>query len=305
MVRRGFWRVRETSIYGPAPAFRRLRVEALEDRRLLDAGGQAIELFETSPALFVENRGQWADDSVRYLFQGSGANVLHTDAGPVFQLFRPVEVEAAEEEDLFGRFGPRDGPEEVATELRQFSVSFDRASLVEPVGQDRAEAVHNYYVGDEANWRSGVPTYATVAYPGLYDGIDLLTWGRRNSLKYEFHVAPGADYQEIQISYEGIDSLSLGADGSLRVGLGEGWDELIDDAPYIYQVIDSEEVEVPGRFTLVDDTTYSFEITGPYDPGRELVIDPDLAWASYLGGSSADYGADISVDAAGNALLTG
>lgn len=39
---------------------RTLGVELLEDRRLLDGavGEQAIELFNVSPALFVENQGQ-------------------------------------------------------------------------------------------------------------------------------------------------------------------------------------------------------------------------------------------------------
>src|SRR5574340_110042 len=73
-----------------ALALRRLRVEALEDRRLLSVGttDQAMELFRISPALFVENQGQWADESVRYLHQGDDASVAMTDTGPVFQLTR-------------------------------------------------------------------------------------------------------------------------------------------------------------------------------------------------------------------------
>lgn len=63
MAQRGSWRAWDTSTFGPAPAFRRLRVEPLEDRRLLNAGGHSIELFETSPALFVENQRQWDDNS--------------------------------------------------------------------------------------------------------------------------------------------------------------------------------------------------------------------------------------------------
>ena len=48
----------------------RLGVETLEDRRMLSVASPTLELFSTSPALFVENQGQWADESVRFLHQG-------------------------------------------------------------------------------------------------------------------------------------------------------------------------------------------------------------------------------------------
>ena len=48
---------------------------------VVETAEQAVELLDISPALFVENRGQW-DDSIRYAFSGNGANVLHTDTGP-------------------------------------------------------------------------------------------------------------------------------------------------------------------------------------------------------------------------------
>jgi autotransporter-associated beta strand protein len=154
-----------------------------------------------------------------------------------------------------------------------------------------------------------VPSYAAVAYEDLYAGIDLKTWGQRDSLKYEFHVAPGADYRQIQVHYAGIEGLSLSDNGSLRVNLGEGWGELVDDVPYIYQVIDGRQVAIAGQFELIDSHSYTFTLTDAYDAALELVIDPDLAWASYLGGSGddafGDYGYGISVDAAGNALVTG
>jgi hypothetical protein len=58
----------------------------LEDRRLLSTGSPQLELFSASPALFAENRGQWADESVRLVHNGDGANVAMTDAGPVFRV---------------------------------------------------------------------------------------------------------------------------------------------------------------------------------------------------------------------------
>ena len=72
----------------PTLRTRRLRCEPLEDRRLLDVGAQAVELFSVSPALFVENQGQWAEETVRYAHFGAGANVLHTSSGPVLMTSR-------------------------------------------------------------------------------------------------------------------------------------------------------------------------------------------------------------------------
>jgi hypothetical protein len=89
----------------------------------------------------------------------------------------------------------------------------------------------NYSTGDRSNWRSNVPSFAKVEYAGLYSGIDLKTWGQRNSVKYEFHVAPGADYRQIQVHCAGIAGLSLAADGSSHVNLGGDWGSLLDNAP--------------------------------------------------------------------------
>ena len=61
---------RRTHVPGFLPA-----LETLGPRLLLDAAAheQAHELFSVSPALFVENQGQWADPSVRFVHQGSCA----------------------------------------------------------------------------------------------------------------------------------------------------------------------------------------------------------------------------------------
>ena len=173
-----------------------------------------------------------------------------------------------------------------------------------PTGADLNRAKVNYYIGKNANnWRTNVATYATVVYPGLYDGIDLYTYGRRTHLKYEFHVAPGADYNQIMMRYEGIDGLSIDANGALHIQTPLG--ELVDEAPYIYQVINGRKKEVAGRYRVMDQSSYNFQITGKVDAARELIIDPYLAWGSFLGGSSLDRAYGIAADADGNAFITG
>ena len=42
-----------------------------------------------------------------------------------------------------------------------------------------------------------------------------------------------------------------------------------------------------------------------YDKSKELIIDPILVYGSYLGGSLYDAGSGVTVDANGNAYLTG
>ena len=269
------------------------------------AGSEALQLFSTSTALFVENQGQWQDEAVRYAFDGPGVNIAFTDQGLSFLLTQQEQLAEDDSGDAFDcPGGDRLGrPDEATTRTAQFSVSFDGANTVTPIGLDAGESRFNYLVGDQANWRTGVAGYETVAYADLYDGIDLHTFGRRNSLKYEFYVAPGADYRQIEVDYDGIDGLWIDDAGALHVDTELG--ELVDDAPYIYQVIDGREVEVAGQFALVDADTYAFEITGAYDPTAELVVDPNLAWSTYLGGSSDEAVTGIAIDASGAAYVTG
>ena len=291
---------------------RLLACEKLEDRRMLSVGASgenALELFSTSTALFVENNGQWADEQIRYGFSGDGVNIAFQDDGLAFHLIQQEVIETApgtleSYETLSDRLANAD---DAVTHSTQFRVRFDGANDVTPVGLDQAETRFNYLVGDTGTHRSNVAGYTTVAYEDLYDGIDLHTFGRRSSLKYEFYVAPGADYEQISVSYQHIDGLWIDDDGSLHVQTELG--ELVDDAPYIYQLHGGQEVEVAGRFILIDNDTYAFEITGEYDPNVELIIDPDLAWSSYVGGDLSSNrrngGKGVAVDGNGDVLISG
>jgi hypothetical protein len=286
-----------------------LAVEQLEERRLLDAATpHAVELVETSPALFVENQGQWADESVRFLHSSDGASVAMTDTGPVFQVRREKAPEGGNQDKSEGNLPNNSGKlsdrTEYETESLSFSASFVGSNEIIPTGLDLTETRFNYFVGDQSHWRSDVRGYEVVTYEGIYDGIDLHTWGQRDSLKYELHVAPSVDYTQIAVQYDGIAGLALEDNGSLTVNLVDDWGQWFDDAPYIYQVIDGKEVEVAGRFKLLDNKSYSFVVTGEYDANYSLIIDPDLAWSTYLDGAHRDDEAGVATDGAGNVFVT-
>jgi len=280
--------------FGLSVRHRRLLCEALEDRRLLSATTEACNLLSSSSALFVENAGQ-IDASVDYAFYGMGSNIFLTDSGAIFQVSKNDSGTSSDNAATVNS--------DTLAQTEQFSISFVGADLVSPVGLNQSETVYNYYVGDATQWRSNLSTYEEVAYHGLYNGVDLIIAGQSDSLKYEFHVAAGADYEQIQVNYSGIEGLSVDGNGSLHIQTALG--ELVDEAPYIYQVINGETVQVEGKFVLLSDNTYAFDITGNYDANYELVIDPALGWSTFIGGGDYDQASAVAVNASGSVLVTG
>ena len=127
--------------------------------------------------------------------------------------------------------GKRRAPQH--TLLKEFGARFIGARPAVLQGEESLAQVFHFQRGKTELWRDNVPSYATVLYQGLYDGIDLRVRGHQGALKYEFIVAPGADWTQLCIQYDGIHSLKLRGDGALQVELGEGWAPLRDNAPII------------------------------------------------------------------------
>ena len=59
-----------------------------------------------------------------------------------------------------------------------------------------------------------------------------------------------------------------------------------------------------GRFVLKGRNQVSFDL-GRYDHSRELVIDPTVTYATYLGGLAEDDGLGIAFDTSGATYVTG
>ena len=161
----------------------------------------------------------------------------------------------------------------------------------------------NYLVGDDpTKWRQGLPTHGELLYGGLWLGVDMAVRGEGGKLKYEFRLQPGSSVEDVRLAYRGAEGLSVGAGGQLLVQTSLG--VLKDAAPVSYQWIGGERVPVESRYTLEGDGGYGFEV-GSYDPRYPLVIDPGLAYSTFLGGSASDPGQGIAVDESGRAYVTG
>jgi Ca2+-binding RTX toxin-like protein len=280
----------------------RLRPTSLLSLPILLAGLSAIDIGHTSvrsdryraeadvrsslaaqPLAFVENRGQ-LDDGISFYTQGSSVPVSFTTARAEFSL------------------AAKNGPSVVP---RRIAMEFPGAASVEPVGLDRTSTRVSYFKGARASWRTGIPTYSGIVYRDLWPGIDLIFSGDDGGLKYGFVVRPEADPDVIRVAYRGATTLSVTSAGRLQVETAAG--TLFEEAPSSYQVVGGRREAVPTSFVPLpraEVPSYRFRL-GAYDGTEPLTIDPEIAYAGYIGGAGTDIARDITIDAAGNAYIAG
>jgi sugar lactone lactonase YvrE len=276
-------------------------------RRMLSAAD-----FGKVALSFEANQGQ-ASEQVKFLARGQGYSLFLGKKGAVLAVSQPAGRAGAAENEAetktagAGRAASRVFPLDLA----------DANPAAAVVAEDALPGTANYFVGsDRSRWRTGVPTYSRVRYRSVYPGVDLVYYGNQNQLEYDFVVSPHGDPSVIRLQFGGAEGVRLAANGDLILrgdpsgaarGLGES--EIAFRKPVVYQMAGGRRVPVEGSFQLLAGNRVGFRL-GAYDHGRQLVIDPILAYSTFLGGAAnaqADGGgaAQIAVDAAGDAYIVG
>ena len=149
-------------------------------------------------------------------------------------------------------------------------------------GVGRLASQSHYLLGnDPAKWQTHVPNYARVRIRDAWPGIDVVYYGTRSALEFDFVIAAGADPSRIQFVAEG---------GRLR-------------DPVIYQETPVGRRLVVGRYSRRG-SRVAFQLAA-YDRRHPLVIDPVIEYATALGGGAADAGMSIAVDNRGAAYVFG
>lgn len=238
-----------------------LRQDAFHARQSLPSSPlTTTSLLARLPLAFEPNVGQ-SDAQVAFLARGRGYGLYLTSNAAVLTLTgTPKATRPAVE------------------------MQFAGANFSAPKGVESLPGHTNYFLGnDSSRWLRNVPQFGRVRYDHLYPGINLDFYGREGRLEYDFTVAAGADPQKIVLDFTGADSMQIGINGDLIL-TSEGR-ELRFQAPHVYQNSGAKEKTVEGRFVLLASNRAGFEI-GQYDHRRDLVIDPVLAFSTYLGGSA-------------------
>ena len=191
---------------------------------------------------------------------------------------------------------------------RRVRISFPAANpQAHATGAQPLPGKVNYLLGeDSAGWRVGTPTFAQVRIDQLYRGVDLVYYGNQQRLEYDFNLAPGVDAGTIAMHFDGVDRLTVSAEGDLVIGLGA--EEIRQPRPTVYQIVDGRRQPVAGGYRLQDARTVAFQ-PGDYDHRLPLTIDPTLTYSSFFGGNTDDiawavkvYTNDNSIYLAGQTL---
>ncbi len=161
----------------------------------------------------------------------------------------------------------------------------------------------NYFIGnDPSQWHANVAQYARISYRDAYPGVNMAFYGVQKQLEFDFIVAPGATPAPIRLGVSGASRITTDDSGNLILTSAAG--DVLLHKPVAYQQKDGARQPVDARFVLQAHNQVSFEL-GNYDRSRELVIDPSVSYATYLGGTAEDDGHAIAVDGSGNAYVTG
>jgi len=261
----------------------------------------AVANYGNLPLGFEANQGQ-TDPQVRFLSRGNGYSLFLTDTAATLALTKR-DASAAERGQAIGI------EKKLASSAKSGKTDVVRMELVgtshglRVAGDDKLPGTANYFIGnDPAKWRQNVPTYGKVRYSGVYPGVDLVYYGNQRQLEYDFVVAPNAEAKSIKLHFAGADKLELDSNGDLKVIAKNG--QVSFRKPVAYQEESGRRQPVEGRFTLLARNTVSFTL-GSYDRSQSVVIDPTLAYSTYLGGSTGSGATAIAADASGNTYVTG
>ncbi len=249
--------------------------------------GKTGQLPESAVIDFVENKGQWNEEA-RFRADLPYGAVFMTNEGLVYNYASREELEGLHEQQ-HGKHDEGTGfGAAPAISMHAYKVIFSGADKTAGfLPDDKRGHYLNFFLGnDPSKWAGNVKAYGKVIRKNIYSGVDLAVYAHGSSMKYDFIVAAGADPDQINLLFEGVQPV---LDNAGNVVIRTSVNEIKELAPYCYQLINGKEVPVKSRYKIAKNVL-SFIFPGGYDRNYPLIIDPTLEFATFSGGKGSGSG---------------
>jgi len=239
---------------------------------------------------FIQNKGQWPQ-TVHYKAEIPGGNFWIETNGFAYELFDSIVFNPDHKPNVL--------PEAVTTLF--FLQQLENAQLNIAEEQDELPGYFNYYLGsDSTKWSSHVKRFQNINFQDVYEGIDLRILGKSKSIKYQFELQPHANPDLISWHYH--DSLQLTLDTSGNLITHHLLGRIYESQPFAFQSINGHLIEVQCKYIL-NGNRLQFQL-GNYNSDYGLIIDPEIAFSSFIGSSANNFGFTACDDLNGN-LVSG
>jgi hypothetical protein len=250
---------------------------------------------------FTENKGQIHDQNYRnrpdVLFCGTDGKLVYhlRNNGISYQLNK---VESWKEiPDKPGKVAGQKKPDQIS--IYRLDINWVNVNTYADIIKGKElEGYSNFYLENCPNGILKVRTFENVTYKNVYQGVDLKWYQKNGHLKYDYIVAPGGDYKQIQLDIQGAEKISINHKGELVLKTPLG--EIIEQAPFVTQ--NGRRLKSAWQ---VNNNRITFEVKD-VDIKQTLIIDPSIrVWGTYYGDSGADNILSCATDILNNVYIAG
>lgn len=242
--------------------------------------------------VFVENKGQW-DGGFQYRAMGASSQFYIEDAGYTVVVGHPDNTEILHE----SKEGKLTGLQTL--EFHAYKMRWKGAQKPSLFRADKLEPYYmNFFLGEDASkWKSKIHPAKALEMTQIYKGIDVRITSNLENPKYDYIIKPYGDYKQLQLVYEGLDKIEI-KNKKLQLHTSVGTVEELE--PYAFQDIDGERTVVSCNYILINENTIGFELPNGYNKAYDLIIDPEVVFASLTGSIPDNWGFTATYDASGN-----
>lgn len=247
-----------------------------------------MSLFAQDEIWMRPNRGQW-HDNVSYKIEIPSGQMFLEESGFTYSFSSAGD-----------HYGHAHGGEEASnTSHHVVKTTFIGAKTPSFKEIDPSPFYENYFLGnDQSKWVKRSHAFEEVRYHELYDKVDMYIYGHNSALKYDIIVRPGGNPANFKVKYEGQDKLEI-KNGSLVISTSLG--TITEGKPIAYQSIGGIKRKVKCDYVLEGNQMY-FSFPDGYDSTETLIIDPELAFSTFTGSTSDNWGMTACPDINGNLI---